>query len=450
MNNALVEVPTGLLSLAASLEKAGIKAGLLDAAALRLPLDKVIEKVRDTNPKVVGISLYSFSFLPAIKYTEEIKKIGEDIIVIWGGPHPTASPEICFEKSKVDIIVLGEGELALTETLSRLFDKRSFEDVKGIAFRLGNSFKLNLPRQRVDNLDSLPLPAYHLLPGLRHYKTYARKSPFMGIMTSRGCPFSCIFCSKSVFENRITMRSPENIIEEIDLLVNKYGIRQIDILDDNFTLERVRVERLLDLIISRNYKICINLQSGIRADKVDEELIKKMKKAGVFKVAFGVESGNKAILKEIKKDLDLNKVLEVSRLARKYGMITVGFFMIGLPGEDKYTLQETIDFAIKMNPHIANFMMTIPFYGTELYEIIKKEGRLLFDTKEVLPYGFYGARAYYELNNLTAGMMLKYYSKAYRQFYLRFTKIADILSSVRSFGEIKGFVQAGLSILFPD
>ncbi len=449
INETTVEVPAGLLSIASYLETKGIKVGLLDAGAMRLPQDKVIGMVKNALPKVVGISVNVFSFLPAISYTEEIKKISENIIVIWGGPHSTIAPDICFKKSKVDIIILGEGELALWESLECVLNKNSFENVKGIAYRVGDSFKVNLPRQRIDNLDSLPLPAYHLIPGLRYYKTYARKKPFMGILTSRGCPFSCIFCSKDVFENRITMRSPENIIEEIDLLVNKYGIRQIDILDDNFTIEPRRVERLCDLIINRNYKICINLQSGIRADKVDEELMKKMKRAGVFKISFGVESGNNTVLRETKKDLDLDKVLEASGLARKYGMVIIGFFMIGLPGDNEYTLQETIDFAIKMNPHIANFMMTIPFYGTELYRRIEKEGRFLFDTKDGISHGFYATKAYYELGNLTQDLMIKYYKKAYRDFYFRFSKTIDLLGSARSWGELKWIIETGINTLFP-
>ncbi|MCG2727015.1 MAG: radical SAM protein [Elusimicrobia bacterium] len=174
-----------------------------------------------------------------------------------------------------------------------------------------------------------------------------------------------------------------------------------------------------------------------------------MKKAGVFKVAFAVETGNKAILREIKKQLDLDKALEASHLARKHGMIVIGFFMIGLPGDTETTLQETIDFAIKMNPHMANFSMTIPFYGTELYRKIEKEGKFLFDTKEGISYGFYAVKAYYELGHLTEDLMVKYYKKAYREFYFRFSKVIDVLCSIRSFGEFQWFFNTTLNTLFP-
>ncbi len=449
INEATVEVPVGLLSLAATLEKRKINVSILDAYAMQLPEYKVIDTIKSLRPNIVGIYVNIFSFLQAISYTEKIKKISKDIIVIWGGPHPTVVTESCFKKSKVDFVVIGEGESTLLEFMENRMNKSNLAHIKGLAYRQGSHFKINSPRERIVDLDSLPLPAYHLLPDMRYYKTRARKRPFMGIITSRGCPFNCIYCSKDVFKSRITMRSPENIMEEIDLLVNRYKVRQIDILDDNFAVDRRRVERLCDLLIERNYKICINLQLGIRADKVDEGLLRKMRRAGVFKLAFGVETGNELVLREIKKQLDLDEVLEASYLARKCGIIVVGYFMIGLPGDNEQTLQETIDFAIKMNPHIANFMMTIPFYGTELYRRIERDGKFLFDTKEGISHGFYSTEAYYELGNLTKDLMIKYYKKAYREFYFRFTKALDMLCSVRSFAEFKWIVETGLNTLFP-
>ncbi len=449
INETTVEAPVGLLSLASFLEKHRIKAGFLDANAMQLPQGKVIAIIIEEMPRVVGISVNIFSFLQAVSYTEAIKEISKDISVIWGGPHPTIAPDICFNKSKADLIAIGEGELTLLEGIKCILGRQGFQEVNGVAYRQDGGFKINLPRMRIENLDELPLPAYHLLPDLKYYKTRARKKPFMGIVTSRGCPFNCIYCSKDVFKNKITMRSPENIIEEIGLLVNKYNIRQIDILDDNFTADRNRVKRLCELIINHKYKIHINLQTGIRCDRIDEELMKVMKRAGVFKIAFGVESGNDAILKEIRKELDLEKVLYASGLARKYGMVILGFFMIGLPGDNERTLQETIDFAIKMNPHIANFMMTIPFYGTELYRRVEREGRLLFDTRAGASYGFYAAKAYYELGDLTADLMLRYYKKAYRDFYFRFGKALDIFGSIRSLEEFKWFFNTAFATLFP-
>ncbi|MCG2726768.1 MAG: cobalamin-dependent protein [Elusimicrobia bacterium] len=228
-NETTVEVPVGLLNLAAFLETKNIKVDILDAYAIQLPQHSVMEIIKKSPPKVVGITVNAFSFVQAISYTEEIKKISKDIIIIWGGPQPTITTEICFKKSNVDFIVVGEGEFTLLEIMKNILNKENVEHIKGLAYRQGNNFKINLPRERIIDLDSLPLPAYHLLPDFKYYKTRARKRPFMGIITSRGCPFNCIYCSKDVFKTKVTMRSPESIIKELDILVNKYGIRQIDI-----------------------------------------------------------------------------------------------------------------------------------------------------------------------------------------------------------------------------
>lgn len=448
INETTVEVPVGLLSLASFLEDKGVKVGLLDAYALLMKQSDVIEEVKRHRPRAVGISVNIFSFLQAIRYTQEIKKISQEIIVIWGGPHPTIAWDICLNKSKADIMVVGEGELTLHESLKKLLVGEPIDNVSGIAYRDNGDAKINPSRERILDLNSLPLPAYHLLPELNNYKTRARRLPFMGIVTSRGCPFSCIYCSKDVFKNRITMRSPENIIEEIDRLVKDYQIRQIDILDDNFTADLGRIDKLCELIIKRDYKLYINLQSGIRADKVNQAIIKKLKRAGVFKLAVGVESGNQTILHNIKKELNLDQIIEASRISRGLGIIVIGFFIIGLPGDNERTLQETIDFAVRMNPHIANFMMAIPFYGTEFYNKVEREGKLLVDTKEGISAGFYAAKAYYELGELKPDIMVRYYKKAYKDFYFRPSKMIDLFRTVKSFEELKWLYNTGSNTLF--
>lgn len=450
LNEATIEVPIGLLSIASFMENKGIRVGLLDAYCQRMPIRKVMQEIRNLKPKIIGISVNIFSFLQAAIYTEEIKKNFPDIKVIWGGPHPTVAAEICLRTAPVDFVVIGEGEITSLELVQGLLQNKDCVALNGAACLVKGEFLLNPLRDRIIDLDGLPFPAYHLLPSLSYYRTRARKKPFMGIVTSRGCPFSCIYCSKDVFKNRVTFRSPQNIIEEIDLLIRKYQIRQIDILDDNFTLDSQRVEALCDLILQRGYRLAISLQSGIRADRVSDSLMVKMKKAGIFKLAFGVESGSPAVLQGIKKELDLDCVLKSAQLARKHGMVVIGFFMIGLPGDTKSSLQETIDFAIAMNPHIANFMMTIPFYGTELYRRIEQEGRFLYDTKNGISGGFYARKAYYEMGGLTEDIMVRYYNKAYHDFYFRISKIMDILGTVKSFSEVKWILEAGVSTLFPN
>ena len=243
------------------------------------------------------------------------------------------------------------------------------------------------------------------------------------------------------------MRSPENLIKEIDMLVKRYGVRQIDILDDNFTINKNRTERILDLIIERDYNLYFNLQSGIRTENLDQNIINKMKRAKIWKVSIGIESGDYLMLKKIKKHLDLNRALEIASMIKKAGIELYGFFMVGLPGDTPEKMQKTIDFAIKMDPDIANFCITIPFPGTELYDMVKREGRFLITVDDGINTGFYANEVFYELENMDKMMVLKYYKKAINDFYFRPRKILRLLTRIRSKDEFKWFFDTGFSVI---
>lgn len=449
INEATIEVPLGILYIASFLESKGYNCGVIDANAVALSESEVIKKIFEISPLAIGISANAFTYRAALSYARQIKRINPAMPVILGGPQPTAAPELCLEEGFVDAVVVKEGEFAAYKIMENLKSQRHpFKDVDGVLYK-DNARILRIPFQkRITDIDKLPFPAYHLLPALKYYKSRIRKWPFMGIITSRGCPFQCSFCSKDVFGNEVTFRSPLNVISEIEFLVKHKGIRQIDILDDNFTLDKDRCAKICDLIIKKSFKIAINLQSGVRADNIDRELILLLKRAGVFKIAFGVESGDENTLKRIKKDISLEKILQVNQWARRAGMITVGFFMVGLPYETKESAEKTIDFVKKMNPHIANFMIAIPFYGTALYNLIEKDGKFIMDTKNGVSSGFYGKGVFFELGDFKQEDIEHFYKKAYKNFYFRLSKIIDLLGSLRSPKELIWLLRAGVSIFF--
>jgi radical SAM superfamily enzyme YgiQ (UPF0313 family) len=344
------------------------------------------------------------------------------------------------------VLVIGEGEDTLLELMRReRSGSGSYKGVSGIAFSDNSRVILTPPRNRVKDLDSLPFSAYDLLPPLSKYRSRARGFPVGSIFTSRGCPYSCIFCNKSVFGKQVTLHSAERVLNEIDILIRTYGARQIDILDDNFTFNRSRAIAILDGIVKRKYKIYINLQSGVRADTIDEELMKKMKLAGVYKVGFGVESGDPRILQSAKKNLDLDKVIYASKLAKKYGIIVYGFFIIGLPGETKESMEKTLQFALKMDPLIANFSIAMPFPGTEMYDIVKEKGTFLQKTDIDCFGGFYEGSAFFEFGPTKKEDVELMYKMAYTRFYMRPKKIYDLIMSIRSFKELKWTIEATLS-----
>lgn len=449
INEATIEVPLGILYIASFLESKGYKCGVIDANAMALSENEVIRKIFEISPLAIGISANAFTYRAALSYARQIKRINPAMPVILGGPQPTAAPELCLEEGFVDAVVVKEGEFAAYKIMENLKSQRHpFKDVDGVLYKDNARILRNPFQKRITDIDKLPFPAYHLLPALKYYKSRIRKWPFMGIITSRGCPFACSFCSKDVFGNEVTFRSPLNVISEIEFLVKHKGIRQIDILDDNFTLDKDRCAKICDLIIKKSFKIAINLQSGVRADNIDRELILLLKRAGVFKIAFGVESGDENTLKRIKKDINLEKILQVNQWARQAGMITVGFFMVGLPYETKESAQKTIDFVKKMNPHIANFMIAIPFYGTALYNLIEKDGKFIMDTKNGVSSGFYGKGVFFELGDFKQDDIEHFYKKAYKFFYFRISKIIDLLGSLRSPKELIWLLRAGVSIFF--
>lgn len=448
INEGTIEPPLGLGYLAAVTEKAGFTCKIIDANILKLKLIDVWKLIKRGRPKIVGISVNLYSYQVSLKLADKIKKILPTTIVILGGPTPTSSPEKIMQHCKADAVCIGEGEETFTEILNNLGkNKHLFKNVAGIIYRLGDKIIQNKPRDFIKNIDTIPYPAYHLFPSLSVYKTRAVKKPAAPILTSRGCPFQCVFCSKDVFKFSCRMRSPKNVIGEIDMLVKKYGVKQIDILDDNFTINRARTLKILNLLIKKNYDLHINLQSGVRTEGIDKIIINKMRKANIFKIPFGIESGDPLILQKIKKQLDLKRVIRCAELAKKAGMQTYGFFILGLPGDNQTTMQRTIDFAIKMNPNIANFTIAIPFPGTELYNVVKKEGHFLVNIDNGINAGFYANQVFYELPGMNSSEVLEYYKKAMRSFYFRPTKILEIILSMKSMSEFQWLTSTSYSII---
>lgn len=429
-NEATVYPPMGLAYISAILEKEDIKCKIID-----LNLSKninILNEVKEFQPNFIGISANISNIEAAIKLCDNIKK-EHNIPVIFGGPYASSNSEDLLLNSSVDGIIRGEGEYTFLDIVKKGI--KNFKKIKGISYK-EKKIKHNPNRKPISNLDQIPFPSWHLLPNLKKYKGRMRKKPVGYILTSRGCPYQCIYCNKNIFGAKFRARSAENIVEEISLLVNKYNVKEIEILDDNFTMDIDRANKILDLIIENKFNILISFENGIRADRLNPKLIKKMKKAGVYKAGIGVETGSEKILKNIKKSLDLNKVKESVSLLKKEGILVSAFFMLGLPGDDEETMQQTIDFAKELNPYIANFAVTIPLPGTELYDMIKKKENHTIDLKG----GFYNVSdSYYEIEGLDSKIVAKYLSKAYKEFYFRPKKTLEHISHIRSYSEFRWF-----------
>lgn len=309
-----------------------------------------------------------------------------------------------------------------------------YAGVPGVIFRNGSKIVNNRPRALIEDIDLIPRPAYHLLPHLSNYRTRSRAYPVGYVFTSRGCPAACTFCYRN-FGTKWRARSPANIIEEIAFLREEYGIRQLDILDDNFSFDVDRAHRILEMIIAKRWDIKINLQIGVRIHSLNRDLLNIMKRAGVFKFGFGIESGDEAMLKRIKKGLDLDCAIEIVRMARSLGMVTHGYFIIGFPGDSPETMQRTIDFAKRLDPHYASFSICTPLPGTEMYNDIARHGVFLEDVSEGIDEGLFALKVFFQYDDTKPEQVVQYCERAWKEFYSRPRKIIDVLTTIRSRGE---------------
>ena len=334
-------LPNGLYYMATILKDNGYDVYLKNYSEYS---DADIEKeIMEINPGIVGLTCYTFNAFTTYTLCDLIKKINKNITIILGGPHATImSDEILKRISSVDIIVKSEGERTFLELASIIKKGEDIGDVKGIACRIEDKIKHNITRELNLDLDSLPIPA-------KYYK-------YQRIITSRGCPGSCIFCSTPLFWGRnVRFRSPEKVVNEIELLQKNYGLSFFIFSDDTFTFDKERTIDICKLILDRGLKITWDCRS--RVNFICEEQLKWMKKAGCLSISYGVESGSQKILNTLKKYINLNQIFRASEITKKEGL-QLGFFLIvGSPGENEESVNETIELLKKTKPH--NILVSI-------------------------------------------------------------------------------------------
>jgi anaerobic magnesium-protoporphyrin IX monomethyl ester cyclase len=348
---------------------------------------EIEDRIRRWSPDVVGINIpFSGWSKAAFEVASLAKSVDKDIITVLNGLHPSARPVVCLTQPNVDFVVIGEPEHIMFELAGALEQgsTRGLKKIKGIAFTKNGEKIITAPRPVIQDLDSLPFPARHLLP-MDMYFAAAKEEPLRGVIrkpwaamiTSRGCPHNCVFCSAHIVMGRQWRgRSPENVVCEIEQLVNTYSIQQIDFNDNNMTLDKKRMENICDLIVERGLDIEWYTPDGLRADTLDENLLTKMSASGCKKIRLAPESGVQRVVNQIaKKKQNLKEVEKAVVLAKKVGIKVGVFFVIGLIGETKEDIKESIKYAYKLKQlgaDIFHFSIAMPLYGTELYEQAKR------------------------------------------------------------------------------
>lgn len=432
--------------LAAVARRMGRKVEILDLAIIADWRRALVNKIREFKPDMVCMS----SMTPLIHEVSEVSYFirdlaGKGVILAIGGPHPTAMPKETLINSAFDVLVAGEGEKAFSEILSGI----SYNKIPGVYWKEDGEIHSTPGYSSVDNLDSLPFPAYDLYDLSRYKmpKMISRHSPMAILMTSRGCVFGCSFCNKNIFGNRIRFKSTEVVIEEIRYLLS-LGIKEIHIDDDMFTTDMDRAKKICEMIIQNNLKFKWNLGSGVRADRIDLEFLRLAKRAGCYQVGFGFESGDQKSLESVDKGITLEQSIKAMGLVKKARIESVGFFMLGLPADTEESMKKTIAFAKRLNPTFAKVTVTIPFPGAKLFEEYDRQGRI--KSKDWSKYNFHSIKDIYEHPNLSMEILDSYYNRFYRCFYLRPSYLFRTFLSALKEGTVFHYAYYGLQTFFPD
>ncbi len=438
--------PLGIMYVAAYAEKhTDHQIEILDAQVEQLSYLQIEQEIRKRKPDIVGITVMTFSLIDSLSTAKIVKKVDQNIKVVLGGPHVSIYPEETIRLPEVDYIVLGEGEIAFTELLQNLTDREKLRNVRGLVFKDNGGTVNTGVRDFVKDLDSLPYPARHLTPYKKYRSLLAKESCITTMITSRGCPFKCIFCNRPHMGKQLRARSAGSVINEMEECT-RMGISEIAVYDDTFTFNRQRAIDICDGILSKGLKIKWDIRT--RVDLIDKDLLIKLKQAGCDRIHYGIEAGTPEILKVLKKGTTLEQVRNAIRWSKKVGISTLAYFMIGSPGETREQIMQTINFAKKLEPDFAHFSITTPFPATELYMLGLKEGIIKSDYwRDFAKNPSENFETPYWEENLPRKELIELINLAYKKFYVRPKYVIKSAMRVRSFEEFKRKAKAGLRVV---
>lgn len=444
---------SGLAYIAAVLEKNNIEVNVIDAFALRLNESEVLDIIKDKKPDVVGISCLTPTAPIVFSLAKNIKRYSNKITIVLGNIHASFFAENILINESVDVIVHGEGEYTMAELVQAIEEHKDFSGVKGISFRSNGKIIKTKPRELLKNLDDLPFPAWHLFP----FKKYSllslgnvAKSHGLSIFGSRGCIYRCTFCCLQDTQGRYyRRREPRKIVDEIEYLMNNFSVRQVGFMDPIFPFSKQDGFEFCNEMVKRGLNTKIAWICETRPDMIDRELLKAMKHAGCKRIAYGLESGAQILLDNVKKGSKLSRIRDVIKYTKKENIQTLGFFMLGLPGETEETVRKTINFAKELDLDFAKFSITIPFPGSQLYEdLVSSMNFKRQDWENFVPYNPVPENLVYVPGNIEPEQLIKLQRLAHIEFYLRLRIIFRHLFKVRTVS-IKDLFLGFMSLTLP-
>lgn len=453
--------PLGLGYLASYLEKRGHKIKILDSEIegkrnvramgngydlVGLEYTEIVDLVNGFKPDLVGVSWqYSRQIVAVEQVLMEIKNFDRSLPIVVGGAHPSALPYQTLQNPNVDFLVIGEGENTFSQLLDTYQGDQNFEHIDGSGYKESSGkIKINPKTRYIEDLDSLPFPARHLMPMERYfeeistYKGASQEYLTTTIMTSRGCPGKCVFCSiHTIWGHKWRGRTPENILAEIEQLIKDYGIKEIHFIDDNLIYDQTRAKQIFQEMINRNVGLKWRTPNGIAIKKITPELMILMKKSGCYHLSPAIESGNQYILnKVIKKGLDLEHLRLVVEWAKKLDIKTDGFFVIGMPGETEKTIYDSLNLAVELDLDSAEFFLAQPYPGTCLMQLcqeneygFQKDYKMLRTSSSSISTPFLNDKQLYHLQKIL-----------YHEFVLK-KKLKHIPETIRELLNLKNDIE---------
>lgn len=411
----VIAPPLGIAYMAGVLQENNIDVEILDASAEDMDFKDVEKELLKRKPDLVALTALTPTIGRALETAQVVKETLPDSIVVMGGYHPTFNFIETLEDENVDIVIRGEGEYIMLNLVQALENQSSLHDVKGIVFEDKNSKEIvvNPEAPLIQDLDELPFPALNLLP-MKKYRLLDMDTHMTTMITTRGCPMQCSFCSSAAMHGKkIRERSVENIVDEIEYLKTNYDIDTIAFMDDTFTLKKRKVMAICDEILKRNIEIMWGCTS--RVDTLDEKLLKKMKEAGCITIFIGVESADQQQLDNMCKNTTIAKIENAFKIAHKLKIRTIASVALGMPGDTKEIMNKTVKFVHKLKPNYAIYSLATPYPGTRFYkEAFEKN---LIKIKDWSKYTL--ITPILETIDCSLNDMRKIQAKAFMKFYLR-------------------------------
>ena len=433
-----VRPPLDLAYMAATLEEIGVECVIRDYPVLHQGWSQLSKDLEEWQPDLLVLSVTTPTLELDMRACRLAKEVDRKVLTVAKGAHFTAfHREVLEDHPGLDVAIRGEYEYAVQEIAKGL----PLGEIAGLTWRQNGQVRVNPARPFIEDLDAIPFPARHLLRNQDYIRPDTGEMQTT-IQANRGCPSRCIFCLASrVSGHKVRSRSPENIADELEACVARFGVRNFFFRADTFTWEKDWVISLCREVLARDLRV--HWVCNSRVNTLDEERLRWMRKAGCWLISLGIESGNQGILDRLRKDATLEQARQAVRLCKRFGIRTYQFFILGSPWETWQTAEDTIDFARELDGDFVEFHLSLPFPGTELYRIAREKGLI---EGELTGHDF--ARPVTRTDHLTAQQLLELRRKAISRFYLRPSYILRTLRKTRSPRILFNYLRYGKGLLW--